>query len=75
VIIKNSFINQEKSSKCGEIMRETLFPSFPVIARYSKQFSHNHAYLFLRIKEMLPKEYGKSKGIDKKIKEVSFIYF
>jgi hypothetical protein len=56
-------------------MRETLFPSFPVIARYSKQFSHNHAYLFLRIKEMLPKEYGKSKGIDKKIKEVSFIYF
>ena len=23
-----------------------------------------------RIKEMLPKEYGKSKGIDKKIKEV-----
>ena len=25
---------------------------------------------FSRIKEMLPKEYGKSKGIDKKIKEV-----
>ena len=25
-----------------------------------------------RIKEMLPKEYGKSKGIDKKIKEVRF---
>lgn len=26
-----------------------------------------------RIKEMLPKEYGKSKGIDKKIKEVGFV--